>query len=293
MKKLHLANVYLNLNGDSDHFTVDKYKIYPHQELYLKNNKHKCAGYLTYQGNQADSIIFRGGNITDRAGNLLQPRKFIDDILLIGSISFGWNWNLHHRIKSPSFPPTSIPYLTNIELSGRNAIEQHFQKTISKIQDISWQQQFANGFHLRMLLNHANINHTESRFLSNIVIWEWLYPHLKNPDGATRSDEDHLNIVIDYILDKFWPRRTYKGKNIFHILRNQLAHSGKIPINRNNADSWMTELEWKANASGAGVEDYISFFEKLTQVVVLKTLDINVENIIKFNLDNFLKNGKI
>src|ERR1700722_11076947 len=99
-----------------------------------------------------------------------------------------------------------------------------------------------------MLLNHANIINSESRFLSNMVILEWLYPHLKNSHGATSADETKkIHVILDFILEYYWPNKVFKGNYIFHVLRNQLAHSGKLPINRDGSyvDGWMAELEWE------------------------------------------------
>lgn len=78
---------------------------------------------------------------------------------------------------------------------------------------------------------------------------------------------------------------------IFHVLRNQLAHSGKIPINRHYAESWMKELKWD-NPDDYGIKDYLSFFDVLTQIIVLKTLDINAD-VIAPKLHSFLDTGQL
>lgn len=296
MRTLRLMNVYLHLDDQHDHIIVDRYKIFQLNGHFFQTKhirKHTQNAYTQFDGKQENSIIFQGG-ITGYKNNPIK-RKLIDDILIIGSILTGSNWCLCSRIKSPAFPLIPHPYLENIDLNGKNEIEDAFKKALNKIKNSDWQKQYENGFHLRMLLNHSNITNSESRFLSNVVIWEWLYPHLKNPNGATSNDEsDKLNIIMNYILDYFWPQRKFKGKkNIFIAIRNQLAHSGKLPINRLYAESWMTLLKWETEDGGRGIKDYVSFFDKLTQVIVLKTLDIDAKHIIENDLNNFLTNGQL
>lgn len=297
LRTMKLMNVYLFLDDQCDHIVVDRYKILQLNRHYFKTeyvNKHAQNAYIQFKGKQENSVIFRDGCTGFKSKPI--KRKLIDDILIIGSLLTGSNWCLFSRKNFPSFPLLSHSYLANIELNGKDEIEETFKKVLNNIKNKVWQKQYENGFHLRMLLNHSNIVNDESRFLSNVVIWEWLYPHLKNPNGATPDDEsNNLETVMNYILDCFWPKREFKGKNIFIAIRNQLAHSGNLPINRQKKyiESWMTELRWETENDRRGVKDYIRFFDKLTQVIVLKTLDINAEVIIKNDLDNFLKNGRL
>jgi hypothetical protein len=86
---------------------------------------------------------------------------------------------------------------------------------------------------------------------------------------------------------------SFNGNNIFCVLRNQLAHSGKLPINREYAERWMTQLKFHGNYNNIGIEQYLDFFDRLTQVVALKTLGIDAEIIGQKYLDNFLKTGKL
>lgn len=297
MRILRLVNVKLFLNDDSDYFEADNYRIYPkksHITTIKEFKKHTQNAIATFSGEQEDSIIFSGGIVGDI--RYKRKRKFIDDIIVLGSLMNGRNWGLYSRKNYSAFPALPQNYLEDIQLNGKADIEKYFKIAISSIKKSSWQEQYENGFHLIMLLNRANIINSESRFLSNIVIWEWLYPHLKNPNGATIDDEcDDLSVVLDFILNYFWPNKKFNGNNIFKALRNQLAHSGKIPINRKRSyvDSWMTALTWEAKNGNRGINDYIIFFDKLTQIIVLKTLGINAEKIIKSDLDSFLDNGKI
>ncbi len=297
MKKFRLMNVYLLLDDQHDHIVVDCYKIFQTSCHYFQGKhviKHAQNAYVQFNGMQEDSIIFRGGVIGYKNNPL--KRKLIDDILLVGSLFTGSNWCLFSRRKLKNFPLIAHPYLENIEVNGKDKIEEDFKKALNKIKDSNWQNQYENGFHLRMLLNHSNITNTESRFISNVVIWEWLYPHLKNPDGATPKDEsNNLTVIINFIINYFWPSRKFSCKNIFVALRNQLAHSGKLPINRikDYVDPWMTQLNWKSENGKNGIQSYLAFFDKLTQVVVLKTLGIDAENICQNNLETFLDYGNL
>lgn len=234
MKTIKLMNVYLYLDNDHDHIVVDRYKIFQFNSHIFHTKhvvKHTQNAYAEFDDKQENSIIFKGGIFGYKHNPL--KRKLIDDILLLGSLFTGSNWCMFSRRKCNSFPLIARPYLENIELNGKDQLEEAFKKALNKIKDSNWQKQYENGFHLRMLINHSNITNSESRFLSNVVIWEWLYPHLKNQNGATPSDESNdLTVIMGFILDYFWPARKFKGKNIFVALRNQLAHSGMLPITK-------------------------------------------------------------
>ena len=103
------------------------------------------------------------------------------------------------------------------------------------------------------------------------------------------------------MLKEYWPQKfnvALETKSIFHVLRNQLAHSGKLPIDRNYAETWMTQIPWEQNGTIKGICDYLKFFDRLTQIIVLKTLGIEGEESLRvFNfpdqLDSFLSTGKI
>ncbi|MBI2047893.1 MAG: hypothetical protein HYT27_02025 [Parcubacteria group bacterium] len=293
-------------------FSVEDYTFHPQRRftqgsrvvvtgnrILNENRQHKQNAYVEYGGAQQDSILFMGG----LEGNRYRPRKrrFLDDILVLGSILTARNWGLYSRRNNTQYPVVSR---NRLEYISKNASEckQHLDIAINKIKDSAWQRQFDNGFHLRALLNHANIINAESRFLSMVVVWEWLYPHLKNPNGATSSDEsNNLLNIFAYILKQYWPSRlnaTLENNNIFHVLRNQLAHSGKLPIDRSYAEDWMTQILWDGNGTAGGINDYLRFFDRLTQIVVLKTIGIDgEENLRVFNfpeqLDSFLSTGKI
>jgi len=159
---------------------------------------------------------------------------------------------------------------------------------LATIRDVKWQRRFLNGFHLRMLYNSANVFTGETRFLSNMVIWEWLFSRLKGKESDNRT-EIIAGVLIEYWHDETNHQVFGKGKrNILYVLRNQLAHSGRLPIDRPYADSVMRRL------SGDDVGAYQKLFDTLTQTVVLKTLGLDYEQrdlAFQSQLQTFLKSG--
>jgi len=315
MSKKKLDNLTFIVDEDfTSPFSVDGYTFFPqrsptqrHQSVRVlhgnrilnDNRQHKQIAYVKHEGKQEGSIIFRGG----LEGNRFRPwkRKFLDDLLILGSILTAQNWGLFSRRNTTQYPVVSRNHLEYISKDA-NQCKQHLDVAVIRIKVATWQKQFDNGFHFRMLLNHANILNAESRFLSMVVIWEWLYPHLKNPSGATPNDEsNNLLEIFSFILKTYWPTKfnaTLERKNIFHALRNQLAHSGKLPIDRSYAETWMTQIPWERNGTTKGISDYLKFFDRLTQIVVLKTIGIDGEDSLRVfsfpeHLDSFLDTGKI
>jgi len=178
---------------------------------------------------------------------------------------------------------------------------------VGKIRDPAWQARFDNGFHLIALLNKSNILNNESRFLSDVVLWELVYSKLFD------REENNLHKVIKEVLEFYWPGQVNVtvftnskvgriSRNIIYVLRNQLAHSGRLPINRPYAEDWMRTVpaENPPRTHGVTLGDYLRFFGDLTQVVVLKTLDFHAERrdgllIFDFGnrLNRFLATGQI
>ncbi|HAT8859436.1 TPA: hypothetical protein OUZ74_002873 [Legionella pneumophila] len=299
MRKYLLDNIYLHSDSrDPLTININKYYIHTHPVVSMNRSnykRHNKTASIEFEGSQEDSILYSGG----RYGTKYKTRKtkLIEDILIIGSIFTGWNWGLTSRRKYNYYPLQPISNLSQLHISETCEVESHFKSALNRLLDKNWQIQYENGFHLRMLFNQANINHMESRFLSNMIIWEWLYPHEKNPNGATPKDESlDLKKIISYILTKHWPAQ-YKRQdknNIFHALRNQLAHSGTLPINRPHkyVDNWMKQIPWD-DPNGTDLQSYLKFFNILTQVVVLKTIDINADYLIQSQLNNYLSKGSI
>lgn len=311
MKRLKLSNITFVIDEYFEPYRVNNYTIsskhkktskYKRVLRHIKKStrEHCHNAFVEFSGVQEDSIIFKGGMV-----NNSRKIKLIEDILLIGSILTHNNWALFSRSDYPQYPVLPINHLDYI-CRDSIEIEKLLNKAVSKIKEPSWQIQYENGFHLLMLFNKANIYNYEGRFISYMVIWEWLYPHLKNPNGATSADESfNLIEIMNYIFNHYWGAKinnklfTSSYKNIFYVLRNQLAHSCKLPIDRNYAEDWMKNLKWeKDKPTGKGIKDYLKFFGLLTQVIVLKTLDIDSEKSLSIwnfeeKLEKFLLTGTI
>lgn len=321
MRRLKLVNIAsLGLDAARDRFapfTVDRYTF--HSDLHpgappltvntslmasRANRIHRQNAYVEFAGHQEDSIIFRGG----LHGSAWRPqkRKFIDDILLLGSLLTARNWALFSRRHYAQFPVVPVNRLRAIS-DFRTELAGDLATLIAKIKNPEWQRTFDSGFHVRALLNKANILNIESRFLSGVILWELVYSKL------FAREEDNLHTVIKEVLQFYWPGRVdttvftngrVRGvsRNIIYVLRNQLAHSGRLPIDRPYAEEWMKRVPAENAPGGFGItlNDYLSFFGDLTQVVVMKTLDFHPENrqglsIFDFGakLQSFLSTGRL
>lgn len=320
MKRLRLVNAgFVKPNSYFEPFDVEGYRFtsaHPKPAGWPEHSgssgEHRVnarsvtvTGFVEFSGRQEDSILFKGGVIGSR--KVTRKRKLIDDVLLLACLMTGRNWWLYSRRIYPDFPVVNKNHLKCIA-PGRGGEDAGLliEKALRRVRLEPWQTQFEGGFHLRMLCNHSNILVTEVRFVSLVIIWEWLFAHLQNPSGASVSDESgNLKEVFTAVLEEYWPgevnAEVLRSECIFHVLRNQLAHCGRLPIDREYASDWMKELPCEFepfSGEGVGIIDYIHFFQQLTQVVVLKTLGLDAEARLEAwnfreNLASFLSSGKI
>ncbi len=295
----------LNFEGDKnfDEFEIDGYKflaintaikenfIYTSQYFVHYHRKHRVTCKVIVPKRQNDSIIFKGGRITQKFSESQtgRKRKFIEDILLLISLLIGRNVVLYSRRNYGQFPVIPFKNLEPIS-SNSDELKADLLTTLQQIKNNEWQSKYDNGFHLIMLYIHANILHIENRFLANFVIWEWLFAHLFGKESRDLTE------IFSSILREFWESNVNKDiykrrkNNIFTVLRHQLAHSGKFPIDRTYSKNWMKKLNLNELIC------FLDFFNKLTQVVVLKTLGLNCEKRITGFYDllkQVLKHGKI
>lgn len=313
MRKIRLVNLTgLGASGMTDYFppfTVEGYEfcsqvpssrpptyVYTAVMASRSNRINRQNGYVQFSHSQEDSILYRGGLM----GNRYRPqrRKFIEDILLLASILTSYNWAMYSRRHTSPYPVAAANHLRTISVNSTE-LEADLAVLISKVKDSAWQKQFDDGFLLRMLLNSSNNTGTESRFLSQIIIWENLYSKLFG------TESENLQQIIKEILEYFWPgqvntsiflthrdRASGQSKNILYVLRNQLAHSGKIPIDRHYAEDWMKQLPWEADyaTTDKDIKRYLTFFDELTLVVIMKTMGLSPETRSVFNAFNFNDN---
>lgn len=302
-KGLKICNLDFEVGKNPEKFEIDGYKFFPINEAIKEkvtytnrdftkyHRKHKVTCKVIVPKKQNDSIIFKGGRITQKFSESQtgRKRKFIEDILLIISLLIGRNVVLYSRKNFGQFPVIPFKNLKQIS-SNSDELRADLSIALRKIKTYEWQRKFNNGFHLIMLYYHANILHDESRFLANFVIWEWLYAHIYGKESG------NLREIISSILHSVWmsdvDQNIYNASkhNIFSVLRNQLAHSGRLPINRPYAKTWMKQL------SSEDIRAFFDFFNTLTQVLVMKTINPNCENRIdSFNtsLKHILEYGKL
>lgn len=322
MKKIKLINLSgLDVRGAGNYFppfTINGYEFFsqvspthPSPIIYTPvmavsdNRVHRQNAYVQFNHTQEESVLYEGGVVRGVARSA-RRRKFLEDILVLGSLLTKSNWAFYSRRHMPTYPVTATSHLRTISKDYLE-LQQDLLSLIVKLKDSAWRQQFDNGFHLKLLLNSSNTYNTESRFLSKIVIWEFLYSKLFG------RESENLQEILKAILEHFWAggvnnsiflthRDRGFSKNIFYVLRNQLAHSGTLPIDRPYAEQWMTQIPWEA-PYGSMIKDlgrYLIFFDELTQVIVMKTMDIHPEtrslfNAFNFteNLDRFLSTGRI
>lgn len=290
-----IANV-ININKK---YSEDNFELPDSFEIFGYSFTRKDDDVYGVSGEQRLSIIRLGGSFGD--SRMPRPFELLDDILIIGSLLTGRNWFREelNNIEYPQRLLSNINSFKSLFFKNPQKLFSIIELCLNKMSDQKWQQKYENGFHLKMLLNHSNIFHDEAKFLSMMVIWEWLYTHIEGKESF-----DLQKIIQKVLIDSFGKHSVPK-KNIFYVLRNQLAHSGRLPIDREYAEVWMENLSHEDgdDLHNSSIKRYLSFFDELTRIVVFKTLDIHLDKdplpdgIKTFNikdyLDLFLKSGKI
>lgn len=294
---MKIYNLYFPPRNYFKTFTIDRYTFTSNAAPSLSSTYNPIQDWrqirptatLTVNGQEILSIIYSGGKLIDRLEGTETDRTFLDDVLLMMSLCLGRNIFPEFIVSSNEWPVIARNHLDQISKSPEQLVSD-LKIAVGSIKSPIWQDQHVRGFHLRMLYHAANVLNTETRFLAFFVLWEWLYARLTGTDKET-----NISKIISYILKHFWPQTNAlifnpETNNIFQILRNQLAHYGVLPIT-NRGDPWMRNID-KADL----LDMYIPFFTRLTQVLVLKTIDLHCERRIygfKSNLETFLSSGKL
>lgn len=309
--RLKLVNANLNDENPFNNFVIEGYTFHSigsrkqgstyTLEMAVRDNRNIiCNASVEYNSAQQNSYFFKGNR-----GTAYRPRrrKKIEDILCIVSILTGRNWELYAHKWYNDFPVTASNHSTVVSRTSQE-LSNDLNIAIQKVNDAHWRNVYRDGFHVVMFRNNVNILVAESRFLSNMIIWEFLY-------SCFYQESDNLHEIIRGILYKYWPqllnqqifqsrRVNGQSKNIFYVLRNQVAHNGRLPIDRNYAELWMKMIPVSTNRGqvGDGLMDYLDFFNKLTQAIVLKTLGVDIEHRMDVwnfydKLRKFLTTGKL
>lgn len=316
--KLKLCNV--NIGGMNEHFqqfTLEGYafhsllqprsasmSIYTPEMAARDNRTMRSNAFTTFDGRQERAIIHRNRRRYSSPTNFRRA-PLLTDVLLIGSILTASNWaQSSRRYQDNDFPVTPTNHLRVVSHNGAELVDDT-TLIFAKLRDANWCQQYNFGFQIRMLFNTSNIVVVEQRFLANYVIWEYLYARIFG------REENNLHIITKALLELYWPnlvnqqifashRINNLSSNIFYVLRNQLAHNGRLPIDRQYAEQWMKALP-EARQYGTvdpGVHEYMEFFQDFTQVLVFKTLGLDIEARLSLwnfqeHLQMFLSTGRL
>jgi len=248
------------------------------KDTLIYNRYMTLNSYVLLKNNQINSIIRAGSKYPND-----RKVKFFDDILMFISILIGRNVVPKSYKNYNNFPPLAS---NHCEIVSRNSSElrSHLELINNRVKDQDWQNKFDNGYHIKMLYNNSNIFVREPRFLSFTTIWEYLYARENQNKSFKQILDTCLDHKIAYLLRKYL--LSIKRKNlenrikIFRVIRNQLTHSGDLPVNCS---------EFNKHLSVASCYEYMKLFEHLTQLLVLKTLGLDAfDNLQVFNIREHL-----
>lgn len=298
---LRLYNLNFLFAEDFQPFTVDGYTFYPIPERQPQRRVRTTSYYMlrynrrmhlnarvSIPAKQKDSIFRMGGRYS-----MHRRFKFLEDLLMFVSVCIGRNVVPKFCEKRIEFPLCSKKHC---EIISKNSVElkTHLKTVITEIFKSEWQEKYDNGFHVRAFYNASSIFFTEPRFLEDVTIWEYLY-YCNNRgvsyDTLTRIS---LNTKINYLVNECLISGVAsipdERLRIFSDIRNQLSHSGKLPIE--NPRSPFQHLDWD------GCKEYMILFKRLTQVLVLKTVGLDIfDQLGLFDitscLEELLKTGAI
>ncbi|MCK5594852.1 hypothetical protein KAI19_01590 [bacterium] len=219
--------------------------------------------------------------------------KFLEDLLVVISICIGRNVVPKFYEKRLEFPLCSAKHC---EIISKNSTElkTHLKTAITEIFKNEWQEKYDNGFHIRAFYNASSIFFTEPRFLEDVTIWEYLYYCNNRSVSYDALTSTSLNTKINYLVKKYLVSSVAsipeECLRIFSDVRNQLSHSGKLPIE--NPKSPFQHLDWDE------CKKYLELFRHLTQVLVFKTMGLDTFNQlrvfdVKSCLEELLRTGAI
>jgi hypothetical protein len=275
---LRLYNLNFLHAEDFQPFTVDGYTFYPIPERQpqrrVTNTSDDILGYnrrmhlnarVSIPARQRDSVFRRGGKYSRN-----RRIKFLEDLLMVVSICIGRNVVPKFYERRLEFPLCSAKHC---EMVSRNStkLNAHLETAIAQIRESEWQRKYDNGFHVRAFYNASDIFVAEPRFLADVTIWEYLYYCNNRGMSYDSLRRVSLNTKINYLVKEYLvdnvPSTPEERLRIFSDIRHQLSHNGKLPIE--NPKSPFKHLGWN------GCREYLKLFKRLTQVLVLKTMEID------------------
>jgi hypothetical protein len=275
---LRLYNLNFFHAEDFQPFTVDGYTFYPIPErqpqrrvtntsddILRYNRRMHLNARVSIPARQRDSVFRRGGKYSRN-----RRIKFLEDLLMVVSICIGRNVVPKFYERRLEFPLCSAKHC---EMVSRNSTElnAHLETAIAQIRESEWQRKYDNGFHVRAFYNASDIFVAEPRFLADVTIWEYLYYCNNRGMSYDTLRRVSLNTKINYLVKEYLVDNVSsipeERLRIFSDIRHQLSHNGKLPIE--NPKSPFKHLGWN------GCREYLKLFKRLTQVLVLKTMEID------------------
>ena len=291
---LKLVNLNFIDADDFKPFEVNDYSFLPieqRQKISLFSNRsHSVNAKVIIPPNQPNSVLRKGGKKGKRSGSE-RLIKLLDDMLIIVSILIGRNVVQWSDRAYSIFPAVSSKHCNMISKNS-TSLKNDLDTAINTLLLPDWQTKFENGFHVLMFYNCADLFVDESRFISNVKIWEFLYAHdIKDLDDSVEAHyyklrKTKLETKICHLLRRYLLNNknlSLDKLDIFIHLRNQLTHYGKLPVIVPDAPDWIRSLGW------SGCKWYLRLFERLTQLLVLKTLGIDgIQSLNLFNVSEHL-----
>jgi hypothetical protein len=254
-KSLNLYNLNFLHSEDFQPFDIGYYTFFPipkkQPQRKLENTSEDILKYnrsmhlnarVCIPANQGNSIFHRGGKYLRN-----RKIKFLEDLLMVISICIGRNVVPAYYKPRLEFPLCSKKHCQMVsknstELSG------HVEIAITNISNRAWQKKYDDGFHIKAFYNGSDILVVEPRFLADVTIWEYLY--YCNNKNMTYDELKNvaLNSKINYLVKEYMINSSSSIQEeqlrIFSDLRNQLSHSGKLPIE--NPKSPFCHLSWNS-----------------------------------------------
>jgi len=297
----NLYNFNFHFEEDFAPFEIHGYTFFPIQgkqpkkrmiytsSYFLESNRcMELNAKVSIPSRQRDSVFRKGGIYHDG-----RKIKLLDDLLVIISILIGRNVIPKSYEKLLEFPLCSGKHC---ECVSRNSdeLQKHLSIATPSILARDWQEKYENGFHVRSFYNASNIFVAEPRFLADMAIWEYLYHRYHRNLSYDSLNKRTLNTKINFLVKEYLlPSLTSLPEErlrIFSDMRNQLSHNGKLPIQ--NPRSPFIGLGW------IGCRKYLKLFNRLTQVLILKTLGVDCFDQLRvFNtkdhLDELVSNGSV
>ncbi len=278
-KSLLIWNLKFLTPNDYGSFDVGRYNFAPVYIPQSEKNpfRRQVITYrVTFSGEQENTLVRRGGKIMPhRLARTGRNRKFIEDILLLISLLTGSNATLNIYRDFQHFPigamNTTEPFCINYKHLHRT-----LPSCVAKLRDPIWMKKYHNAFHIIHFNNSANISTIEPRFLSYVTIWELLFS-LENSEKESMN----LNEIMTFIMHKFFGSSLkFSGDNpcVFYLIRNQLAHNGTWPLSGNRLKHAPTQFK---SMSLETSNRYMRLFGQLTYLMVLMTLDIPLDAILR------------